>query len=436
MAQRADGEWNRRLFGKIGKGDFSLKLSHVSRNKIVPTASWGQDFPGAATPGRTNNHTLDEETSVALVYDHDFSDFSNLNIHLNYSAYHSEGIYNYLTSWGSLNKDVANGKWWSLDPSYTFSPSAAHKLIVGAMYKDYFQQDQSNFDLPPLYFSYLNDKRSASASAVYINDEWMITDRVHLNAGIRYDHDSQAGGTLSPRVALLYRPVEAASIKLIYGEAYRSANAYELYYHDGLNTTKPAMNLKSEQNRTIELVWEQQWDERIATTVSLYNYKIKNLITQQLDPADGLMVFVNQGKVDGRGVELGTDLKWNDIFSTRLSYSYQQAKNTQSGTRRVNSPAHMGKAQVLGSLLQDRLSAGLELQYMSPRSTVAGGQTPAYTIGNLTLIGQHLVKGMELRASIYNLLDKTYSDPAGVEHTQQSIPQAGRNYHLAVSYTF
>jgi outer membrane receptor for ferrienterochelin and colicins len=59
---------------------------------------------------------------------------------------------------------------------------------------------------------------------------------------------------------------------------------------------------------------------------------------------------------------------------------------------------------------------------------------------NLTLFSQNLIKGLELSATIYNLLDTRYDDPAtqgqGRTHLQDLIEQDGRTFRVKLTYRF
>jgi iron complex outermembrane receptor protein len=73
---------------------------------------------------------------------------------------------------------------------------------------------------------------------------------------------------------------------------------------------------------------------------------------------------------------------------------------------------------------------------MSERATKSGGQTGGYGITNITLSSQEIYKRLELSASIYNLFDRQYADPASEEHAQDSIEQDGRGFRIKATYTF
>lgn len=61
---------------------------------------------------------------------------------------------------------------------------------------------------------------------------------------------------------------------------------------------------------------------------------------------------------------------------------------------------------------------------------------PGYTVVNLTLFSQNLVKDLNISASVYNLLDKTYYEPASQFHLQNAIEQDGRTFWLKLTYRF
>ena len=68
--------------------------------------------------------------------------------------------------------------------------------------------------------------------------------------------------------------------------------------------------------------------------------------------------------------------------------------------------------------------------------TVQGEDAASYGIVNLTLFTQHLVKNLEFSASVYNLLDRRYGDPASRFHVQDIIEQDGRTFRLKLTYRF
>jgi len=68
--------------------------------------------------------------------------------------------------------------------------------------------------------------------------------------------------------------------------------------------------------------------------------------------------------------------------------------------------------------------------------TVQGVTAGGYGIVNLTLFSRNIIKNLEFSASVYNLLNRQYSDPASVFHTQDVLAQDGRSFRLKLTYRF
>jgi outer membrane receptor for ferrienterochelin and colicins len=114
-----------------------------------------------------------------------------------------------------MNKDVAVGKWWGAEGHYTARIAGRHTVISGIEYRDNFVQQQKNYDENP-YAGYLDDNRSSYNVGAYAQSEFILTDTRLVNAGGRYDHYKDFQGNLSPRIALIYAPLEKTTITLSY----------------------------------------------------------------------------------------------------------------------------------------------------------------------------------------------------------------------------
>ena len=59
---------------------------------------------------------------------------------------------------------------------------------------------------------------SAGSLVVYAQDEWKITDKLTLNAGLRFDQMWQyvSANQLSPRASIVFKPVEDTTFHVAY----------------------------------------------------------------------------------------------------------------------------------------------------------------------------------------------------------------------------
>ncbi|KJU87601.1 TonB-dependent receptor [Candidatus Magnetobacterium bavaricum] len=183
-------------------------------------------------------------------------------------------------------------------------------------------------------------------------DEFKIFNTLILNFGLRYDKYTTFGSTINPRAALIYNPLEQTTIKLLYGEAFRAPIPSELYYNDGNITQKANPNLKPELIKTYEIVLGQSLGQGVLVEASLFHNDIKNLITMETDPADGLIVYNNVESLITKGAELQLEKAWDNGIKGTIGYNYQQTKNALANQTVVNSPAHLIKANLMAPLFK------------------------------------------------------------------------------------
>ena len=428
IAQSCDYDRNYSLFSKLHYKEFTLEGAYVSRTKGIPTGAYETDF------NDLRNRTVDASGYVDLRYEHRFENALSLIARLFYDNYSYEGTYVFS---GILNKDLGEGEWWGGEVTVEKVVFNRHRVTAGAEYRFNSKQDQMNYDEEP-YSLYLDDRRHSDIWAMYVQDEYRLHDNLILSAGIRHDHYDTFGGTTNPRVALIYMPFEKTVLKLLYGTAFRAPNAYELYYSvpPDSGAQKGNIDLTPEEIKTYEVVYEQGISRNIKVTAAGFYYKIENHIAQITDPSDNLLVYVNSGEVEAKGLELELEGKWENGLQGRISYTYQDAKDNLTKERLVNSPRHLAKFNLIVPLYTDKVFAGTEVQYMSKRKTLKGKDTSDFFLTNVTLFSQRIVKGLELSASVYNIFDEKYGDPAGEEHEMDTIKQDGRSFRVKLTYAF
>ena len=428
IAANADRDKNYQFFAKLKYSDFTLTGVYGTREKGIPTAAYDTVF------NTTRTRTTDEHAFLDLKYVHQFSGNTDVMARVYLDRSHYRGDYLYAPA--TMNKDIGLGSWWGseLQASRTFLERL--RVTAGTEYRNNFQLQQRNYDEGAV--PKLDDSRHSNIWAIYLQNELKIFDSLSLNAGVRYDHYDTSGGSTNPRLALIYKPFDKTAFKLLYGEAFRAPNAYELYYSDSNSTQKGNPSLRAEKIRTYRLVYEQYLGENLRSTVSGFYYKIDDLITGVTDISDGLLQYRNVNKVDTRGLMLELEGKWAYGLLTRFNYTFQNAKDLSTGSTLTNSPQHLAKANLSVPLFGEKLFASIEEQFTGRRTTVAGNSTSAFFITNMTFFSRNLLPRLELSATIYNLFDKRYGDPSsGPPVNQQDIiMQDGRAFRAKLTYSF
>ncbi len=427
-SDNADADRYGSVFANVQFRDLTFQGGYVSRTKGISTGAWN------AVLGDDGTDTTDAQGYADLRYRKAFDGDHDLMLRFFYDYYRYDGSYMIDYPPATLNRDAAIGKLWGGEVLYNRKVFERHKLTAGLEYQDNFVQTQRNYDESP-YASYLSEQRGSYVLGAHFQDEFTILDNLILNAGARYDHYKDFRGRINPRAGLIYNPLDGTTLKFLYGEAFRAPNTYELYYNDGNIAQQANPDLDPETIRTYEIVLEQ-YIRNFRFTVSGFYYDMKNLITQVTDPVSGLLVFRNAGDVTGKGFELELEGKWAKEVTGRVSYSFTETEDKETGTSLTNSPKHLVKLNTSFPLIRDKLSTGIEVQYTGPRKTLNGSDAGGFLVANLTFNSGKLFNDMVVSASVYNLFDQKYSDPVSKDIMQNAIEQDGRTFRLKFTYRF
>lgn len=147
-------------------------------------------------------------------------------------------------------------------------------------------------------------------SYLFLQDVWNLGHDWELTAGARYDHYSDFGGTLNPRLALVWQSTGRLTTKLLYGQAFRAPSYLELYALTAANTPNP--DLKPERSNTWDLSFSYLASKDLKLGLDLYQFAQSNLIFY-----DSTGKFQNIGNNTSHGIEL--EAVWQATKTLRIS---------------------------------------------------------------------------------------------------------------------
>jgi iron complex outermembrane receptor protein len=426
VARAIDGETLRTVTGRVSFRDLAITGAYGRREKTVPTAAFETVFNNAGFV------TYDERTFVDASYEREWSG-TRYALRGYVDTYNYDGEYPYepLAEGDppSMSTDYGYGTWWGVEGRATRTLPGRHTVTAGLEFRDYAKQAQgeSFADEPDAEW---NADASTHVFAAYGQDELRVNNRLLVSVGGRYD--AYAGfDRFSPRASVVVTPVPTRAFKYLFGSAFRAPNAYELdYLTQGIRN----VDLGAETITTNEVVWEEYTGDWMRTSVSAYRSTAANLLALVSDD-DGNLSYVNSGRIAARGLELEAEVRRGGI-QVLGSYAWQRALDRDTDEELTNSPRHLGKARmsVVGvAAASDTLA--VELQTMSQRITVSRSLVAGHMLANVNYT-YPIAPQLSVTATIRNLFDKAYADPASEEHRQDVIPQDGRTFYVGLRWNW
>jgi iron complex outermembrane receptor protein len=355
---------------------------------------------------------------------------ANKNIVLRgyFDRYHYQGAYPY----DILSFDESFSNWLGSEFRFWWDFTVNNRLTIGVEYQTHLRANYRLWDTDAIYF---DDNFPFNLFSLYLQDEFQLLTNLSLNFGLHLDRYSTVGSSFTPRAAIVYNPIKSATLKFLYGRAFRAPNVYEANYEDPLFGHKINPDIKPEKIRTCEIVWEQRLSNELFGVISFYDYGMKDLIDQIMDESDSLTQFQNVGKVSARGLEFELQTLLKNGLRGYVNYAFADAKDADLMEKLTNSPSHLAKLGLIYPFLK-YFYAAAELQYETGRNTVQGTKTDPYFFTNINLSTRRLFNHLRISVLVRNLFNVKYKLPCGFEHRQPAIAQNGRNFGVKLEFKF
>ena len=282
----------------------------------------------------------------------------------------------------------------------------------------------------------------------FLQDTWAFTEILELTTGLRYDHYSDFGSTVNPRLALVSQVLPQLTTKLLYGRAFRAPSFLELYSVNNPNTLGNR-DLDPEIIDTVELAFDYQATDDVHLALNLFHYWIDDKVQFVPDPTTPSPTDLraqNVGEQTGLGFELETRWKVFRNIDILANYAYQNSTDEETGKDAGNAPHHQLFLRADWYFLPSwQLNA--RVNFVADRDRVAGDPRPEiddYTTVDLTLRHKGLADHWDFAAGIRNLFDEDAREPSGgpgpatggLIAIPNDLPLAGRSYFAEIRYHF
>jgi iron complex outermembrane receptor protein len=432
VARNADNDDFKSFFGSVGFHGFSLEGGLITREKRNPTAQFNTQFDD------NRFRTTDDRSYVNFKYDREFPEV----LHFTAQAYYDRQDTDIIEPFPTFSvppvflfKDAQIGEWAGGEGQLTKRLWDRLTLTLGGEYRNDFHQEENFLNAETGARTSPAVQRDRQNHGIYLQGDFAVLTNLHFSGGFRYDQYADFDPAFNPRVAVIYNPIGQAVLKFIpYSTAFRAPNFFEL-------NTNPQLN--PETITSHELIYEQGLGDHLRSSAALFWNDVDDKIV--FDSQGTPRKYKNLSSAEAKGAELALDGFWAGGLRGRASYSYQTIEDNSTHEVLTDSPEHLAKLNLSAPLLKDKLFAGLEFLFVSRRTTThltpsgsaePGPDAAGYGFINLTLFSQNLIKGLDLSASVYNLLDKAYGDPATPFHQQAIIAQDGRTFRVKLTYRF
>jgi iron complex outermembrane receptor protein len=354
---------------------------------------------------------------------------------------------------GLIGKPGGTGSTTALESTARFSGLDRHSIRLAAGYK--YQQgrpeESKNFgpgvidgtvspidgtltDVSNTPYVFMEDEER-KIWFVSLQDEWAFASDWELTAGVRYDHYSDFGSTVNPRLALVWATLRNLTTRFMYGRAFRAPSfGEEFTINNPVILGNP--DLDPETIDTLELAFDYRPTFNLQTGLNLFYYEIDDAIEFVPDPPPATTnTAQNSRDQEGYGFEL--EAYWQPSEKLRLggNYAMQYSEDKDTGDRIADAPRQQIYLDARWSFLPD-WSFDTQLVSVGDRKRAAGdarSDIDDYTLVNVTLRRRRFAKHWELAASVRNLFDEDASEPS-TGAIPDDYPLAERSVYAELSY--
>ncbi|WP_419678333.1 TonB-dependent receptor domain-containing protein [Aliarcobacter lanthieri] len=310
--------------------------------------------------------------------------------------------------------------------------------------------------------------------ALFVEDEWGITDDFALTAGIRYNHDELFNGYITPRIYGVYHLTDNLTLKAGVSTGYKQPNIAETlegfgqgtgggdWLSSGLSHVRMLLmgnpDLDPEKSVSYEagfnysnndigllsslMLFQTDYKDKIQSlsickTDAIGNANRNNYANWKCQVGSekyyGLSTFQNVSDAELKGIEftLDYDLVENLIASTSYTYTKSEQKSGDfKGEPLNNIPKHMVNIGLDWDISKD-WNAWTDYNYRGKTSGSNGGNdsTPGYGTFDAGFVFK-ATKDLSLKAGIYNIANKE------ITNDEYGVVLDGRRYTVGMNLTF
>ncbi len=295
---------------------------------------------------------------------------------------------------------------------------------------------EGNLEYLKHYFMKDTSSVSMQTYALYLQEDWKVTERLNVVAGVRADYHRKYHLHVTPKLSLMYTPWDCLTFRAGYSQGFRSPSLKELYQEYDMGGLGWMMlygnpNLKPETSNQYALSAEFT-KGGLNMSVSATHNRFKNRITlQSLNNGTSDSRYENAERARTTGIETIVRYRWAFGLTLTGSYAYTDDYEEVEGLNTSSVRPHTATFSALFTRKFGKIGTNLSLngQWACPfdrysvnteQETVTRISYDARTICSMNA-GVTLPRGISLNVGVDNLLN--YRDKAADSSLQ--VPQKG-----------
>lgn len=288
----------------------------------------------------------------------------------------------------------------------------------------------------------------ANELGVYVEDQISLSKRWLAVAGVRFDrfsvgadyydvhgskfaHTHNTNTNWSPRLGLIYKPVDNDSLYISYTQTYTPQGA-----NLALSLTSPGPDLLPQKATNYEIGNKLAlFNGNLALTAAVFQLVVEDM---PIEPVGGGAKF-NGGKLRNRGVQLSAIGTITSKWRIAANYAYldgkyrRATKNIDKGNRVGQVPHHAFSIWSTYAVNKHwGIGAGIEgksQEWARYRNTIS---LPGYVVGEA--MAYYQTGDYRLQVNVKNLTDKKYYPTAN--DANQIMPGAPRSVFVSLNVNF
>jgi len=305
------------------------------------------------------------------------------------------------------------------------------------------------------------NEATAYSFSAYVQDEWNITDKLNLTAGLRFGQHKEFGQTITPKISAMYK-LGNFNIRTTYSNGFKAPTIKELYYHyyatimSKYKAYYGNTSLKAQKSDYYAINFEYH-QSRFKASITGYHNNIRNMISLQTTPTsyedkllmvEETMKYVNLAKGRTYGIDFTFDVELPMNIKAGGGYSYLDAKGQRTDDEEaadymkyvyINGTSHHNisfRTSWSNSWRKYKLGISINGRYQSKRFYSSDGNAKGYQIWRLntshSILNNKKWK-LDINAGVDNIFNYVDTTPFG---HNRGTTSPGRNFYTSVTLKF